>query len=339
MGPRPLPDSPAPPRSAEQHWVRTRDGWRLALYRYPTRFRTSRWGPVLLFHGLGANRHNLDSPVEEISLARYLAARAHDVWVVELRGAGRSRRKGWPLSRRRVYDFDDYAQKDVPSIVRYVLDTTGYPSFSWVGHSMGGMLAYAAMIQYDQRIFRRVVAIGSPVFTSVRHPAVDLVYRLRGLLKVINWVPAAPLAAATALLPRLTLDKVGWLAGNPDNLEAGHMRRMAGTLSDLPAPLLAQFAEWYGSGFAQSEGLLDYWEHLDRVRAPLLIIAGPQDQLCPLPELERVFQAVGSREKSLVVASRAEGFDSDYGHIDLVLGKDARREIYPHISDWLERED
>lgn len=40
-----------------------------------------------------------------------------------------------------------------------------------------------------------------------------------------------------------------------------------------------------------------------------------------------------------MVASRDEGFDSDYGHIDLVLGKDARREIYPHVSAWLERED
>ena len=51
---------------------------------------------------------------------------------------------------------------------------------------MGGMLAYAAMIQYDQRIFRSVVAIGSPVFTSVRHPAVDLVYRLRGLRRLAS---------------------------------------------------------------------------------------------------------------------------------------------------------
>jgi pimeloyl-ACP methyl ester carboxylesterase len=147
-------------------WVRTRDGWRLALYRYPARHRSSRYGPVLLVHGLGANRFNMDAPVPEISLAQYLAARGHDVWVAELRGAGRSRPPGWPLTRRRTFDFDDYVQKDIPAILRRVLDDSGYPQINWVGHSMGGMLAYASMLQYDQRLFRRVVTIGSPVFTQ-----------------------------------------------------------------------------------------------------------------------------------------------------------------------------
>ena len=32
-------------------------------------------GPVLLVHGLGANRYNMDAPVHEINFAEYLRAR------------------------------------------------------------------------------------------------------------------------------------------------------------------------------------------------------------------------------------------------------------------------
>lgn len=325
-------------RKPERLHVRTRDGWRLALYRYPARHRSSRFGPVVLFHGLGANRFNMDAPVPQISLAQYLAARGHDVWVVELRGAGRSRPPGWPLTRRRTFDFDDYVQKDIPAILRRVLDDSGYPQVNWVGHSMGGMLAYASMLQYDQRVFRRVTTIGSPVFTSVRHPVVDLVVRAQGLLSVLDWLPAAPLSMAATVAPRWTLTKVGWVAGNPENLEPAHMRRMASrTLTPLPSALLTQFAGWYTGGFAQTDGLYDYWELLDRIEAPIQIIAGPKDQLCPQDELEAIFEGVGSRHKELLIASEERGFSCDYGHIDLVLGKLAREEIYPHIADWIER--
>src|SRR5579859_6558111 len=64
----------------EIHFASASDGWRLAVVRYrpaPANGTPVRPSPVLLIHGLGANRYNLDL-TDELSLARFLAARGHD---------------------------------------------------------------------------------------------------------------------------------------------------------------------------------------------------------------------------------------------------------------------
>ena len=329
-----------PEPNPQRSFVRTRDGWKLAVYRHvPTRPREGQ-APVLLVHGLSANRYDLDAPIPEISLARYLCERGHDVWVVELRGSGRSRYPGWPLARRPGFDFDDYVHRDVPALLRHVLDQTGAAGLHWVGHSMGGMLAYAALEHYEQRLFRSVVTVGSPAFTAIKHPLVDVAYQLRFLLKMLDWLPSRRLAQAGSLLPWAILRRIMGVVGNPDNMDPDHVGPLLrGAIHDLPAPLLAQFAEWYGrqQGFGRQDGLLDYTEHLGRITVPLLVIAGAGDELTPLRDLHGVFNAISSPDKWLLVASRANGFRHDYGHIDLILGMHARIEIYPHVAEWIEK--
>jgi len=314
--------------------IRTRDNWRLAAYRYPG----DRGAPVLLCHGLGINRYDLDAPDEAISVARYLHGRGHDVWVVELRGAGRSRPPRWPLRGRRPWDFDDHVHRDVPAILRHVLDATGAPALHWVGHSMGGMLAYAALEHYDARLFATVTTIGSPAFTAMRHPWVDVMYRARPMLGVVRWLPYRRVGRWASLNPWFLHWLVGRLAANPDNIDRRQLARLVRVgLYDLPAELLDQFADWYaGEGFARTDGLLDYHAHLARIAAPMLIIAGADDRLSPLEDLRQVFDAIASTDKELLIVGRDTGFSADYGHIDLVFGVRARDEVYPRIASWIE---
>jgi len=56
--------------------------------------------------------------VKDVSLADYLYAKGHDVWVVELRGAGKSKPFGMYFRPGMTFDFDDYVQKDVPALLR-----------------------------------------------------------------------------------------------------------------------------------------------------------------------------------------------------------------------------
>jgi len=320
-------------------WTRTRDGWQLPLYHYRAERQTSPWGPLILMHGLSANRFNLDAPDPKISLARFLHEHGHDVWVAELRGAGRARPPGWPLRGRRTFDFDDYVHRDIPAVVRTVLDLADSTWLHWVGHSMGGMLAYAALEHYDQKLFRSLVTIASPAFTAVKHPLVDQLYKLRFVLNVMPWLPSRRLAQIGSLAPKLISTTVGQIVANPDNMDPRHIRQLLrNALTDLPAPLLKQFAEWYGGppGFKRRDGLLDYYEQMQRIEVPTLVISGAGDLLTPVADLRSAYDSVGAKDKRLIIASRKYGFAHDYGHIDLVLGIDARREIYPHIADWVE---
>src|ERR1039458_1698461 len=62
-------------------WAETSDGWALSLHRYLPAPRLHPY-PVILCHGLGANRFNLDFDAE-YSLARFLRALGFEVFVVE----------------------------------------------------------------------------------------------------------------------------------------------------------------------------------------------------------------------------------------------------------------
>ncbi len=115
---------------AEEHRIPTEDGAHFELRRLPCETPDPEKPPVLLVHGLGANHRNHDA-WEGASLARYLAARGSDVWLLTLR-SGLPR--GIPS---RLVRFAAMVQHDVPQAVAEVRRRTGADAIDYVGFSMG----------------------------------------------------------------------------------------------------------------------------------------------------------------------------------------------------------
>ena len=42
-------------------------------------------------------------------------------------------------------------------------------------------------------------------------------------------------------------------------------------------------------------------------------------------------------DNKMVIASRANGFATSYGHLDLVIGESAPKDVYPLVAEWLDR--
>src|SRR5699024_1074159 len=57
---------------------------------------------------------------------------------------------------------DEYVQEDIPIVVREALRISGAEKGFLIGHSMGGMISYAAAPALRDRL-RGIVSIGSPV--------------------------------------------------------------------------------------------------------------------------------------------------------------------------------
>src|SRR5205085_2371515 len=101
---------------------------------------------------------------------------------------------------------EDYVYHDAPAALHTVLRETGARQVHWVGHSMGGMIAYALLISPVHKKIASAVTLGSPTMSDVGHPLIDFGLPYRGLLRLLPGrvpigiaarcaAPFAPLAA------------------------------------------------------------------------------------------------------------------------------------------------
>ncbi len=281
--------------------------------------------PVILCHGLGTNRYNLDLD-EKYSLARYLARAGHETWVLELRGRGLA---GGPIEAT----FDDQAEFDVRAAIRTVLGT-GAKQVNWVGHSKGGLVAYGHLARNPEAPIRALVALGSPASFAVQSALPKFLDRIAPLLSMKS-IPMSRVGQLAFLGPPpggLTPYMLRAANVDPEIMK----RAMFNMASDIPGGVARQFAQWIRTGkFDSADGKFDYRKNMAAIKIPILLIAGSHDLLAPPLAVARAQEWVSGPVK-LLVAGKAHGFHEDYGHGDLAIGKKAPDEIFPLVEDFFE---
>ena len=313
------------PTQDELRFARTQDGWRVAVARRVPRGQP-RWPPVLLCHGLSANRASLDFGVSRYSLALAFAEAGFDCFALDLRGHGDSRR-GSP----RAWSFDTYLSQDIPAALEEVHAASRADRVLWVGHSQGALLGLVAAGMFPARI-AGVVALAPPTHFHAQEA-------LRRLL------PYAFLATGRGhrLLARAATPVAGWFhpglaqfAWNSRNIDARIYRQvLANVVEDVSPQVFRQFLDWMRRDrFASLDGLTDYRAGLSGARQPALFVAGALDLLAP-PAAVRGGYELWAGEKELWIAGREAGLSTDYGHSDLIFGRKAPEEVYPRVVTWL----
>uniref|UniRef100_A0A0D9W351 Lipase n=1 Tax=Leersia perrieri TaxID=77586 RepID=A0A0D9W351_9ORYZ len=158
----------------EEHTVTTEDGYILSLQRIPTgRGETTAVAaggggkvPVLLQHGLMMDGVTwlMNSPNE--SLGYILADNGYDVWIANTRGTIYSRGHTSLASTDSAYwnwSWDELASKDLSAIVQYVYSQAGQQKMHYVGHSLGTLIALAALSEQQQVGMLRSAGLLSPI--------------------------------------------------------------------------------------------------------------------------------------------------------------------------------
>ncbi len=307
--------------------VPTLDGARIALGRYHPRGERRFATPVILCHGLGANRFDLDFD-EKYSLARFLARRGFETWVLELRGRGMA---GKPLHST----FDDQARDDVGTALRTVLSANAAKDVLWVGHSKGGLVAYAHLGRLPAAPIRAVVSMGTPLTFDAQ---VGVKHFLRVVAPALK-LNVIPMRWATGLIAPMGLPPwpLGPYLANAENMEPRVIRQaIANVSSDLLGGVARQFSRWISIGRLDGEDGFDYRAALKNVRTPVLLMAGIKDMLAPPSTVTPTMQLLGGPVEYQLLA-RSEGFSADYGHGDLTLGRNAPSEVFPRVAEFLER--
>ena len=308
-------------------FARTSDDWTLALSRYGSR--VAQRYPVILCHGLAANRHAWDLSAER-SLAQHLVAAGFDVFALELRGHGRSEKP--PFGKKRYeWSFFDYVQKDGPAAIDEVLRITGARKVHWVGHSMGGILMLAMLALGETRIASGTT-LGSSLDYSNTGSAFEALIKLLPLTRLLNPVPLGPLAAAMAPTALAFDNPIDRFNVYPANIDRGLYRKLTAVgFHRIPRGVLQDLAGGFRSGGLRlPDGSMCVKQLPSSV--PVLSVAGTEDLQCSPTAARR-------HGTDHVVFGRVHGTDEDYGHFDLIVGDRARTEVWPTLVQWLEDQD
>lgn len=308
--------------------ARTRDGWLLAMgVRMPRG--VERRPPVLLVHGLSANRWTMDAGVEAFSLAAAIARAGFRTYSLDLRGHGDSRSRPRQAS---PWSFDDYVGEDVPAVLDAIRRDTGEEQVFWVGHSLGAVTGLVSCQLYPERI-AGIVAIAGPMSFDVEGP----------VARYVRWGSLVDgrfnrtLARMVAPYAGLVHPRAAELAINGRNTDRPvYQRLLANGIENVPPRVFLQLVDWVKEDACRSEDRSrDYRAGLPACRQPALFLAAPLDDLAPPDAVRRSFGLWGG-PKEYVEFGRGGGHSADYGHTDLLLGKRAPQEVFPRVTAWLE---
>ena len=288
--------------------------------------------PVVLIHGYGQNRYAWHLPGR--SLFNHLVCAGFDVFNLELRGHGRSRHLGAHPPKR----VRSFVEEDLPAALEEVQRLSGGRKVYLVGHSLGGLVSYAAAAALSDRV-AGVATLGSPYQFTRGSLTLSIASHVMAAVdgKVDfghGLLPLKPLSEAMRLLrvfiesPIFPLPIRGFAPGTMEpRILSQHMGLAMdhGSIAVLRALFLSA-AEAKRGGHPMGE-LGEYAEEFESLDVPLLVIAGTKDDLAPPASVHPAFLRSRSTDKTYRAFAN--------GHIDLLVGRNATTTIWPLLATWL----
>ena len=255
--------------------------------------------PVILLHGSFSNRRFWYSP-RAIGLGPHLARCGFDVWIAEMRGHGLSPRNQQYKHNR----VSDYARYDLPAIAAFVREQSGQVPH-WLGHSLGGTTLTAALGGHylGEQEVASAALFGSQIS------------RIYWPLKVppVEW-------GGRVLLKRFSVLSGSRLKRGPE---------------DEPIGLALESLRWHGLFGRFGDTERDWWAGLAEVRVPLLSVAAAGDRQDPPWACRKLLEQFGSPLSEFLCLGKENGFASDFGHVEMLVSKEAQLEVWPLVARWL----
>jgi len=347
-----------PGESDETFYFETEDGWNLAIDHYynkstpyPKKTRT----PIILCHGLGYNNHFWDLD-KSVNFAKYLADNNYDVWVLSLRGSGKSTKPGISVIKNSMHyrngefknasfqpsklnwNIDHHIKFDIPSAIDFVIEKTGVSKITWIGHSLGGMIMYGYLGLNEPDKIQNFVAIGSPgIVPQPPNLILDMFQKNNILFKTFLIVNTRTTAKSITPFYRFMTTPDEVLFYNRDNIDVENIGKVLEfVVEDLPVGVVDQVLNMIKRrDFLSSDRSTNYTELLKKIDVPIMLCCGKSDNLAPPESVRYVYNNISSKDKKFRIFGVANGHKKDYGHNDLILGKNAKKEVYPEILAWL----
>ncbi len=313
----------------EEIWAKNK----ARLYRYEPAAEKKHPVPVLMIYAL-INRPYILDLLPGNSFIEFLTSEGFDVYLLDW---------GVPGEEDEDLDFEDYVFDYVRPAVKRVIRTSRVDEYTLFGYCMGGTIASMYASLFPEKL-RNLVLLTAPV---------DFAPENTGLLGV--WTDEKRLdpdlfMGSFGNIPSELIDNGMQMLKPVPNYVGVYATMWERLLDGKPMQTWEAMNKWVRDGTpfpgaAFRQWIQDFYQqnklaqgkmklrgcsvNLSSIKAPLLNIAGKQDHICLLPQSEATMGLVGSEDK--------EFFVLDAGHVGLLTGQSAKKNLWPKVNSWLEK--
>jgi polyhydroxyalkanoate synthase subunit PhaC len=301
------------------------------LYRYRSPNRRYRV-PLLLVFAL-INRPDIFDLRPGSSLVEYLVEEGFDVFLLDW---------GHPDEEDADMGLDNFVCDELHWAIRETLRASGAPELSLMGWCIGATLCamYCGLDWGGRLPVRNLVLLTMPIDgrgSTYAKWVGDPEFDVEALTEQWGVLPGRFIDVANKMMKPVTNF---WTTYRRlwDNVQEGTARRdayqsMAKWVGDNPPFPGRAFAQWIPMMYRDPELLRGRVRlrgrrvDLGRIDQSVLVVSAGADHIAPRPGTMPFFDAITSED--------VEHLDRPGGHIGLIAGSAARKEIWPSISEWL----
>lgn len=306
-------------------------------------------GPLLLVHGAGV-RANIFNPPNPVNLLHLAVKDGYDVWLENWRASIDLPPNEW--------DLDQAAKNDHPAAVQKIVELTGHDEMKAIIHCQGStsfmISAMLGLVPHVKLIISNAVSL---------HPVVPnySIFKMKVYLPFVNhiftylnpqWGKHAPdfkskmLRLMVKIFHREKDTMVGkfvsfvYGAGFPalwrlENLNSTTMKWIENEFANVPLSFFNHIKKCVKAGKLVPNGSneVSYTPETSGTEARVVLFAGAKN-LCFLDESQKntyqYLERIAPGKHRLYVLDR-------YSHLDVFLGKDAHKDVFPLMLDELNK--
>ncbi len=233
-------------------------------------------------------------------ISSYLVKKGVTCWIMEWRNHGKSK------NTNQKFNFETIALLDLPAVFKYLFEKEKITQLDCITHSGGGLILSMFLIKNTSYI----TSINSITFFATQASGAAHIFSNRFKITIANYV-----SKFLGYIPASSI-------GSSEHNETYYTMK--------------QWFYWnLYKNFNGNNGF-NYQKKLPKITIPILSICAKGDTfIAPKIGCEQFLNAFQNSKNKLLFCAIENGFSENYNHGRIILSKNAKKEIYPIVLDWI----